>query len=135
MPLAKCPRTGKLFDNTKGLVHPSAKDQEEADYEKIADYLAQHPNAKPDEVCEAVEVTVDCINRMVKSGRVKEFDEAALKAQAVEQAEREAEIAERNLRMSRDLSSVLQKRPARKEPEIGKASMHNRSVRSDGGKR
>jgi hypothetical protein len=135
MPLAKCPRTGKLFDNTQGLVHPTAKEEEEQDYARIADYLAMHPNAKPDQVVEALEVTIDCINRMVKSGRVKEFDEKALKAQALDQAEREQEIAQRNIRMSRDLSAVLQSRPARKEPEIGKASMHNRHLREDNGKR
>jgi len=135
MPLAKCPRTGKLFDNTQGLVHPTAKEQEEADYARIADYLALHPNAKPDQVVEALEVTVDCINRMVKSGRVAEFDMAALQAQAQQQAEREQEVAQRNLRMSRDLSAVLQARPVRKEPEIGKASMHNRHLRDENGKR
>ena len=131
MPLAKCPRTGKLFDNTKGLVHPNAKEAEESDYDKIADYLAENPNAKPDQVVEAIGVTIDCINRMIKSGRVKEFDKEALAAQAEEHANRDKEIAERKLRVSRDLGSLLGKRPQRTEPEVGSRSMHNRSVRGD----
>jgi hypothetical protein len=107
MPLAKCPRTGKLFDNSKGLVHPEAQHQEEEDYNKILDYLAEHPNAKPDEVIEQTGVTMECIHRMVKSGRVREMDHAALRKQAEEFTERAAEVAKRNQRVANELNLAL----------------------------
>ncbi len=112
MPLSRCPRTGKLFDNSAGLVHPDAHHDEEADYTKILDYLAEHPNAKPPEVMAATGVTQECINRMVKSGRVMELDDEAMKALEMETAERSAEIARRNQRVAQDISTVLRQSPS-----------------------
>jgi len=107
MPLAKCPRTGKLFDNANGLVHPSAEAVEEEDYVKILDYLVEHPNAKSDEVVASTGVTHECIARMIKSGRVKEMDTASLLAQAEEYAERSAEVARRNQQLASEIGSVI----------------------------
>ncbi len=107
MPLAKCPRTGKLFDNAKGVVHPSAEAVEEEDYVKVLDYLAIHPNAKGDEVVENTGVTHECIARMIKTGRVKEMDAAALMAQAEEYVDRSAEVARRNQQLASEIGSVI----------------------------
>lgn len=127
MPLAKCPRTGKLFDNAKGLVHPSAEAVEEEDYVKILDYLVEHPNAKSDEVVANTGVTHECIARMIKSGRVKEMDTAALLAQAEEYAERSAEVARRNQQLASEIGSVI--RQATPTP-ISTMESASRSVRS-----
>ena len=112
MPLSRCPRTGKLFDNSAGLVHPDAHHDEEADYTKILDYLAEHPNAKPPEVIAATGVTQECLNRMVKSGRVMELDDVALKELEAKTAERSAEIARRNQRVAQDINAVLRQSPS-----------------------
>lgn len=112
MPLAKCPRSGKLFDNSKGVVHPSVEAEEEQDYSKVLDYLAENPNAKPREVMQETGVTEECIARMVKCGRIKEMDEVALQKQADEQAERSAEIARRNQQLAAEIGSVLRHAPS-----------------------
>ncbi len=112
MPLAKCPRTGKLFDNTSGVVHPDALATEEADYTKILDYVAEHPNAKAPEIIEETGVSQECLNRMIKVGRLREMDHHALSVQADEFADRAAEIAKRNQRVSGALGEVLRQRPA-----------------------
>lgn len=127
MPLAKCPRTGKLFDNAKGLVHPSAEAVEEEDYVKILDYLVEHPNAKSDEVVANTGVTQECIARMIKSGRVKEMDTAALQAQAEEYAERSAEVARRNQQLASEIGSVIRQATPTTVSTLESAS---RSVRS-----
>lgn len=111
MPLAKCPRTGKLFDNSKGMVHPDAQKLEEEDYTRILDYLAEHPNAKPDEVVDKTGVTIECLNRMIKAGRVREMDQHALRQQAEEFSERAAEIAKRN-KVASDIGQALRHTPA-----------------------
>ncbi len=112
MPLAKCPRTGKLYDNSRGVVHPDAQVQEEEDYTKILDYVAEHPNAKPAEIVEETGVSLDCVHRMIKVGRLREMDKHALMAQADEFADRAAEIAKRNQKVAGALNQVLRQGPA-----------------------
>jgi hypothetical protein len=107
MPLSKCPRTGKLFDNSHNVVHPDAQALEEEDYTKILDYVAEHPNAKMAEIIEETGVTPECIQRMIKVGRLREMDQHALSAQAEEYADRAAEVAKRNQRVAGALNQVL----------------------------
>ena len=110
MPLAKCPRTGKLFDNTKTTVHPSVVDEEEADCDKILDYLASHPGAASEEVCAETKVSVDAVLRLMKEGRIKGVDveqEAVKEQERVEEEQRHAEReAERKRRLMAGLASV-----------------------------
>jgi len=75
MPLAKCPRTGKVFDNSQGPVHLSVMDEEKADYEKVLDYVAQNPGATPKELSKETGVDPACIIRLKKDGRLEEIDE------------------------------------------------------------
>ena len=106
MPLSKCPRTGKLFDNKKSPVHPSAMAAEESDYEKVTDYVTENPNSPLKDVCEETGVDEACVNRMIRIGRLKEFDAKDLAEQADEKADREAEIARRNLKIAQDLQEA-----------------------------
>ncbi len=126
MPLAKCPRTGKLFDNTKTSVHPAAMAEEEADFAKILDYIVSHPNSSPEEIVEETGVTVDCVLRLKTQGRLKELDtEAALKQEQdfLEEKKNQAKRdAERKARMLQELGGIS--RP-KGESQASLGGVHN----------
>lgn len=81
MPLTKCPRTGKLFNTDDGPVHPDAMEAEEADYEKVREYLRRHPNATPEQVANEAKVPYDCIERMINQGMLQTLTAAQLEEQ------------------------------------------------------
>jgi len=115
MALAKCPRTGKLFDKSQGPVHPDAMAEEEADYAKIRDYLAKKPNAAPEEVVEETGVSVACVRRMINQGMVKELDLKQLEQLHQEQLEREREQARRKNQVAQDIARV--NKPPQEKPK------------------
>ena len=70
MPLAKCVRCDKLFDKTALPVCNDCVPAEEADYETIRTFLADHPDSRAELVSEATGVSVLCVLRMVDEGRI-----------------------------------------------------------------
>lgn len=94
MPLAKCPRSGKLFDKAQNPVHPDVLEEEEADYEKVLDYLAEHGKHTKSEVAAATGVEEACIQRMIDWGRIEELDEEV-------EAEREEQVREEQSRRAK----------------------------------
>lgn len=115
MPLTKCPRSGKLFDNTKGPVHPDCMAEEEADYEKVLDSLAGKPRSTPKEISDATGVDIECIDRMIHQGALEEFDLGLEKAREEEYLEEERRRVkrevERKAKLMQDLASVKKPPP------------------------
>jgi primosomal protein N' len=124
MPLSKCPRSGKLFDNTLGPVHPDVMEEEQADYQRILDYIAEHPNCKTEDAAKATGVDIGCLQRLVKQGRVAALSQEDLRAQEEENQKRAEEIAKRNARLAQDLqraASTLKEAG----PQVKIGSVHN----------
>jgi len=116
MPLARCPRTGKLFNSDDGPVHPEAMENEEQDYERVREYLHQHPNASPEDVAKNTEVPYDCLERMVKQGML----EALTAAQLDEQQKRlldQRTLARLNQSFAEQIASI--RLPEKKDVEFG----------------
>ncbi|MFW5855838.1 MAG: TIGR03826 family flagellar region protein [Bacillota bacterium] len=71
MNLKNCPRCGKLFAK-KGneKLCPVCRKEEESDFEKVKEYLWDHPKASIDEVHEATGVERDTIIKFIKEDRL-----------------------------------------------------------------
>ncbi len=126
MPLVKCPRSGKLFDNSTGPVHPDVLQEEEADYSKISDYLAENPGSTTNEVAEATGVDPACVKRMVEQGRLEELDEATQTARLEEMREEERRRAKREAKRRSELLGNLSKvTTQKKKPVEFGGTVHN----------
>lgn len=130
MALGKCPRCGKLFDKSAGPVHPSVLKEEEADYQKILDYVADHPNCGPEEVVEETGVDIACLQRLVKQGRVEQLTSSEVEAKALEQARRADENARIKARLAEDLARATQDGPTQDEDSRSVRTMLNDKRRS-----
>ena len=130
MPLARCPRTGKLFNNEDGPVHPDALEAEEADYETVREYLRNHPNATEEEVAKNTEVPYDCLERMVRQGMLQ-----MLTAQELEQQKKrmldQHSLARLNQSFAEQIASI--RLPEKKDVKFGGTvrSVLNQKRRSD----
>lgn len=71
MPLATCPRCSKMFDKHHTSVCAKCLDDEDADYEKVRQALAEQPNLTAEELAEKTEVSMDCVLRLLESGRIE----------------------------------------------------------------
>lgn len=124
MPLAKCPRSGKLFDNSKGPVHQDVLADEEADYQKVLDYVAAHPNCGRDEVCKETGVDSACVERLLSQGRLESLTKEEVAEQERKNQERAEEVAQRNARLAQAFGSVAEELQSR-EPVKRVGSVHN----------
>ncbi len=111
MPLAKCPRSGKLFDKAQTPVHPDVLAEEEADYEKVLDFLAENGRRTKSELARLTGVAEECIQRMLDWGRIEELDEA--KEAELEEKAREEDMrrakreSERKAKLRQQLEETL----------------------------
>ena len=115
MPLTRCPRCGKLFNNAEGPVHPDFIAEEEADYEKIRAYLGRHPRCNVEEAAAGAKVEVDCVKRMVSQGFLEMLTQDEVQ-------KREKQLSERDLlRLNQDLAKEMSKieLPSKKDVEFG----------------
>ena len=71
MPLATCPRCNIMFDKGKFPVCGECEEAERKDYEKISDTLLRLPNLPAKALAETAEVDLDCVMRLVESGRIE----------------------------------------------------------------
>jgi len=85
MALTRCPRSGKLYDDRDGPVHPDHKAEEEADYAKVRGYLEENPDATHQEVLEVTGVNPSCMTRMLDQRIIKVLDEEERDFQAKRQ--------------------------------------------------
>lgn len=70
MELRNCIRCGKVFGSIGGRVCPACLDSEEADYQRIKEYLTRKPKAKIFEVVEATEVSEPQVVEFIRGGRL-----------------------------------------------------------------
>ncbi|MBC7331606.1 MAG: hypothetical protein H5U01_09500 [Clostridia bacterium] len=70
--LANCIKCGRAFLWTGGRkVCPQCIEEEERDFEKVYNYLRDHPRATIKEISEATEVEEDEILEFIKQGRIQ----------------------------------------------------------------
>ena len=106
MPLSKCPRTGKLFDNSLGPVHPSVKEEEEKDYETLLDYINAHPHCAPIEAVEGTGVGRDVLQRLIGQGRVMNMSQDEAAEFLSEQEQKAKDQADFNRRLQQQIGQA-----------------------------
>ena len=75
MPLASCPRCNRMFDKQKGqTVCEGCKEEEQADIERVAEYVSQHPDTSPQAVAEALGIDHQIVLRAIDEGRVAQVN-------------------------------------------------------------
>lgn len=71
MDLRNCPKCGKLFAyNGSNKLCPVCRDTEEEKYQKVKDYLWDHPHATIEQVHEETGVERELIIKFVRDGRL-----------------------------------------------------------------
>jgi hypothetical protein len=85
--------------------------EEEAEYSKILDYVADHPNCEPTEVVEETGVPLEVLQRLVKQGRVEQLTSDEVEAKALDQAKRADETNRIRQRIAEDLAKATRGGP------------------------
>lgn len=67
--LKNCPRCGKLFMDMGHKICPACIEAEQADEDKAADYVREHPKATVKEIARETGVKEQLIMKMVRQGR------------------------------------------------------------------
>lgn len=70
MPLATCPRCKRMFNKVQTPICASCEPEEEKDYERIRDVVAENPGASMEAVAKMAEVDVSVVRRMMDQGMV-----------------------------------------------------------------
>ncbi len=68
---AKCARCGAVFTKVKSAVCLKCQPDEEADYRRIRDALAEHPDPTVESLAETAGVAVTCVRRMLAEGLIE----------------------------------------------------------------
>lgn len=72
MEVKNCMKCKKIFQYLSGPpLCPNCREQEEKDFQKVKDYLREHPRATITEVSEELEISVEKITRYLKEGRLE----------------------------------------------------------------
>jgi len=120
--------------NKEQLVCPNCADAEEADYERIREFVSQNPDCNPAEVAQATGIPDDVVLRVVDAGRIAQVKSGTTVrcgrcgAPAISMAKKLCEtcLAELNSELARSKSSV--KLPPKKwtNIETGKSTIRKR---------
>lgn len=70
MDIRNCKRCGKVFNYAGVPLCGECAQQEQADFEKVREYLFQHPNSTTIEVTNATGIDPKVISRLLKAGRL-----------------------------------------------------------------
>jgi flagellar operon protein (TIGR03826 family) len=71
MDIRNCKRCGNIYHyNGTGVCNQCAE-QEQEDFDKVRDYLFEHPNSPASEINQATGVELKVISRFLKEGRLK----------------------------------------------------------------
>ncbi len=76
MPLASCARCNKLFNKDRLPICPDCLPEEEADYEKVRQYLEERPNETALQVAEGTGVSEACVLRLIDEGKIRRVDDS-----------------------------------------------------------
>lgn len=71
MPISKCDRCGKIFDKVRAPICPACEPLEEEDYETVRKALVEKPGQSAEDLAEATGVTLECVLRLLSSGRIE----------------------------------------------------------------
>ncbi|AGB42153.1 flagellar operon protein TIGR03826 [Halobacteroides halobius DSM 5150] len=75
MGIKKCKRCKRVFSPVgREKICPRCKQDEERDFEKVKNYLWDHPGANVEEISEETEVAEDLITKFIKEGRFAQLD-------------------------------------------------------------
>jgi len=69
-PLANCKECGRLFMKVSMDICPDCQREIEEDFEKVRNYLKEHPNAKIMEIIDATGIMESRVNRFIRAGRL-----------------------------------------------------------------
>lgn len=70
MALAKCVRCDKMFNKLSSPVCVDCQKEEDADFERIRDVLAENPDLNAEGVAELSGVDMECVLRMLDQGLI-----------------------------------------------------------------
>lgn len=71
MPLQKCARCDKLFFKVDTPICDGCQPEEDSDYARIRDALAQHPQLDAKSLAQTADVALECVLRMLREGRIE----------------------------------------------------------------
>ena len=74
MNMVNCIKCGKVFQKMSTPLCPECEKLDEKIFEKIKDYLSEHPESSLAEVAKATEVSTKKIMRYLKEGRLEASD-------------------------------------------------------------
>jgi len=70
MDASNCPRCGRVFVRTTKPICDTCVKEEEANFDRVRDYVKEHPNRSIKEVSEICEVPIKRILQYVRDGRI-----------------------------------------------------------------
>jgi hypothetical protein len=68
--LAKCARCDKIFNKIVSEVCGTCQPEEDSDFSRIHHVISRTPGLKAQQVAEEAEVSIQCVLRMMKEGRI-----------------------------------------------------------------
>ena len=75
MDVRNCSRCGKVYRYDGFRVCPNCRREDEADFQKVKEYIDEHPGANIKEVSEATEIDSRKIMEFLRAGRLEIMDE------------------------------------------------------------
>lgn len=75
MDIRNCSRCGKVYRYDGFKICPNCRREDEADFEKVKEYIDEHPGANIKEVSDATEIDSRKIIEFLRAGRLEIMDE------------------------------------------------------------
>lgn len=75
MDIRNCSRCGKVYRYDGFKICPKCRREDEADFEKVKEYIDEHPGANIKEVSDATEIDSRKIIEFLRAGRLEIMDE------------------------------------------------------------
>lgn len=70
MALSTCVRCNQIFDKIRSPVCPKCEPDEEADFEKVREWIEANPDRTASEIAESTNVSRECVLRLLDDGRI-----------------------------------------------------------------
>ncbi|MGE5605494.1 MAG: MerR family transcriptional regulator [Bacteroidota bacterium] len=71
MDIRNCKRCGSIYNYNGSAVCNNCAKQEQEDFDKVREYLFEHPNSPAAEISQAIGVEIKVISRFLKEGRLR----------------------------------------------------------------